>query len=318
LADSRDVQIMRRTHCPILCFAVEQTKNIEIPMADQLFGGPWTERKLSVVRRYLERYAQALKNQAFERIYIDAFAGSGGRTDKRRLALPLLDLPEFASVATGSTRIALEVEPPFHRYIFIERATRRASQLSALESEFPNRNITIVNADANDAIKDICTRTNWQATRGVAFLDPYGLQVSWDTLVAISRTSALDAWILFPTGMGLNRLLTKRGIIRKEWQSTLDRFLGTHEWRSAFYRIEQTPDLFDDSRQQRMKTAGTEKFEIFILGRLRTIFPVVLDKSVGLTNSKGQTMYLLCFVSANPLPSVRALATRLAGWAAKA
>jgi three-Cys-motif partner protein len=39
------------------------------------FGGAWTERKLSVVRRYLEIYAQALKNQPFQRIYVDAFAG---------------------------------------------------------------------------------------------------------------------------------------------------------------------------------------------------------------------------------------------------
>src|SRR5262249_60997165 len=112
-------------------------------MTAHLCGGPWTERKLSVVRRYLERYAQALKNQAFERIYIDAFAGSGGRTDKRRLALPLLDLPEFASVAMGSTRMALEGEPPFHRYIFIERAAPHPSQFSPLKSEFPKPHITI-------------------------------------------------------------------------------------------------------------------------------------------------------------------------------
>jgi three-Cys-motif partner protein len=286
-------------------------------MPAHLFGGPWTERKLSVVRRYLETYAQALKNQAFERVYIDAFAGTGDRTDNRRASLPLLDLPEFDAVAKGSTRIALEVEPPFHRYIFIERAAKRASELSILKSEFANRSIKIVNADANDAIKDICSRTDWRRTRGVAFLDPYGLQVSWETLVAISITQALDAWILFPTGMGLNRLLTKRGDIPSEWQETLDRFLGTAEWRSAFYQLEQTPDLFDDDRRQSVKNADAEKFEMFILGRLRTIFPVVLNKSVALTNTKGQTMYLLCFVSANPSPRVKALATRLAGWAAE-
>jgi three-Cys-motif partner protein len=287
-------------------------------MPAQSFGGPWTERKLSVVRRYLETYAQALKNQPFERLYIDAFAGSGDRTDKRRESLPLLDLPDFEAVAKGSTRLALEVQPPFHRYIFIERAASRASKLSMLKSEFANRNITIVNADANDAIKDICSRSNWQTTRGVAFLDPYGLQVSWETLVAISRTQALDAWVLFPTGMGLNRLLTRSGDIPSEWEDTLDRFLGTGEWRSAFYRVEQTPDLFDDDRSQSVKNANAEKFEQFILGRLRAIFTVVLNKSVALTNTKGQTMYLLCFVSANPSPKVRALATRLAGWAAKA
>ena len=108
-----------------------------VVMSVHSFGGAWTERKLSVVRRYLEMYAQALKNQAFQRVYIDAFAGTGDRTDKRREAVPLLDLPEFEAVAKGSARLALEVEPPFHRYVFIERASHRASELTALKSEFP-------------------------------------------------------------------------------------------------------------------------------------------------------------------------------------
>lgn len=93
------------------------------------FGGAWTERKLSVVRTYLEAYARALKNQPFQRIYIDAFAGTGDRTDRRRDALPLLDLPEFDAVAKGSARLALEVTPAFHRYVLVEQATHRASSL---------------------------------------------------------------------------------------------------------------------------------------------------------------------------------------------
>src|SRR3972149_4527476 len=111
------------------------------------FGGAWTERKLSVVRRYLEMYAQALKNQSFQRVYIDAFAGTGDRTDKRGATLPLLDLPELDAVAKGSARLALEVEPPFHRYILIERATRRASELSALIAAYPSRKVEVINAD---------------------------------------------------------------------------------------------------------------------------------------------------------------------------
>lgn len=79
-------------------------------MSSHTFGGAWTERKLSVVRRYLGRYTQALKNQVFKRIYIDAFAGTGDRSDKLRKSLPLLELPEFNAVAKGSARIALEIE----------------------------------------------------------------------------------------------------------------------------------------------------------------------------------------------------------------
>jgi three-Cys-motif partner protein len=282
------------------------------------FGGAWTERKLSVVRRYLERYAQALKNQAFQRIYIDAFAGTGDRTEKRRETSPLLDLPEFDAVMKGSARLALEVEPPFHRYILIERVTRRASELVALRDEFPNRNIDVINADANDAIADLCKATNWRSSRGVVFLDPYGLQVTWDTLVGIARTGALDVWVLFPSGMGLNRLLTKSGDIPQEWQDTLDRSLGTEEWREAFYRNVEEADLFSGSRTMIVKDADPKKLEKFYLDRLRAIFPTVMKNPIRLTNSKDQTMYLLCFASANPSPKVKSLATRLAGWAAKA
>jgi hypothetical protein len=86
----------------------------------------------------------------------------------------------------------------------------------------------------------------------------------------------------------------------------------------VFYRIEEEPDLFEKHRRQTVKEADADTFEWFILERLRTIFPVVLDKGVALTNTKGQTMYLLCFVSANPSPKVKPLATRIADWASKA
>src|SRR5581483_8083164 len=161
----------------------------------------------------------------------------------------------------GSARLALEVEPPFHRYVFIERATRRASELTALNAEFPGRNIEIINKDANEAIAALCKATNWRSTRGVVFLDPYGLQVTWDTLVAISRTGALDVWILFPSGMGLNRLLTKSGDIPQEWQETLDRSLGTKEWRTVFYRSEENVDLFEGARSKTVKDADPKKLE---------------------------------------------------------
>jgi len=281
------------------------------------FGGAWTERKLSVVRRYLEIYARALKNQTFQRIYVDAFAGTGDRVQKMRAATPFLDLPEFDAVAKGSARIALEVKPPFHRYVLIERATRRASQLASLKSEYANRNIEIRNADANDAIKELCKAIDWRTARGVVFLDPYGLQVTWDTLIAIARTGALDVWILFPSGMGLNRLLTKSGKIRQEWQNTLDRSLGTADWREAFYRNEAEADLFGGTRSRVVKDADPSKLEKFYLNRLRTIFPIVSSACVRLTNSKDQTMYLLCFASASRSPKVKELAGRLAGWATK-
>jgi three-Cys-motif partner protein len=43
----------------------------------QKFGGNWTVEKLNILSDYLDFYLNALKNQKFGKIYIDAFAGSG-------------------------------------------------------------------------------------------------------------------------------------------------------------------------------------------------------------------------------------------------
>jgi three-Cys-motif partner protein len=226
------------------------------------FGGAWTERKLSVVRGYLDAYAQALKSQSFKRL-----SGTGDRAEKRREGLPLPDLPELEAITKGSARLALEVDPSFDTYVLIERAARRPGELSALAKAQPDRNVMVLNEDANQAIVDLCRATNWRQTRGAVFLDSYGLQVAWETLVAISDTQALDVWILFPTGMGLNRLLTKDGNIPAEWQDTLDRFIGRREWRDAFYKVEEATDLFGDVDRRMIKTANAERFEAFLINR---------------------------------------------------
>jgi hypothetical protein len=70
-----------------------------------------------------------------------------------------------STIVKGSARLALEVEPPFNRYVLIERATRRASEPTALKSEFPARKIEIINDAANDAIVALCKETNWRCTR---------------------------------------------------------------------------------------------------------------------------------------------------------
>lgn len=40
----------------------------------QRFGGDWTIEKLDILSSYLDFYITALKNQPFNKIYIDAFA----------------------------------------------------------------------------------------------------------------------------------------------------------------------------------------------------------------------------------------------------
>jgi three-Cys-motif partner protein len=261
------------------------------------FGGSWTVEKLDALRAYLNGYAQALKRQSFRRLYIDAFAGTGDRSAKRQATATLMDMPDLDEMTKGSARIALEIDPPFAQYIYIEKRRRRSSALEHLRTEFPDRAIEILNEDANTAVQRLCGETNWRTNRAVLFLDPYGMQVSWETLVAIAGTKAIDVWMLYP---GLNRLLKKDGEIRADWQQTLDRSLGCRDWCDAFYREEETSDLFREATTTLVKDASTAKFEAFLIERWKTIFAGVAPETLPLRNSRGQVMYLLSFACGNP------------------
>jgi three-Cys-motif partner protein len=69
------------------------------------------------------------------------------------------------------------------------------------------------------------------------------MQVDWTTVEAIARTKAIDLWVLFPLGIGVNRLLTKSGDVPETWRRRLNLLLGTEEWYEEFYRFESTPTL---------------------------------------------------------------------------
>src|SRR5262249_35655351 len=106
------------------------------------FGGDWTSEKLERLRKYLVPYATIMRRQPFQFAYIDAFAGTGYNTLKQEGKQNELLLPELADNDTqkfldGSARIALQVKPRFHKYIFIEKSKKRFKQLEKLKEEFP-------------------------------------------------------------------------------------------------------------------------------------------------------------------------------------
>ena len=153
--------------------------------------------KLSILRGYLNAYTIALKNQPFRKAYIDAFAGSGYRAPRKTssghedqaLLLPEMASGEAESLRSGSARIALETDPPFDRYIFVERSRQRCESLETLKVDFPELagDIRIEQGEANEAIQGLC-RKDWSSHRAVLFLDPYGLQVEWKTIEAVAET----------------------------------------------------------------------------------------------------------------------------------
>ena len=271
------------------------------------FGGQWTTRKLEVLAKYLQSYTTALKNTPFHKLYIDAFAGTGYRDARRdneedspqNTLFPDLAEPEPQSFLDGSARLALQTEPRFDQYIFIERSPDRCAHLESLKSEFPGlaKKVEIHQGDANAKIQDLCAK-DWQTNRAVLFLDPYGMQVEWKTIEATARTKAIDLWLLFPLGIGVNRLLTKSGDIPKSWRHRLDLLLGTENWYDEFYTVETTPTLFGDDRERVVK-ATMETIGRYFTNRLKEIFTGVAEEPGVLRNSANNPLYLLCFAVGN-------------------
>lgn len=109
--------------------------------SSQKFGGDWTEQKLECVRKYLRAYTTIMNKYSFHFAYIDAFAGTGYRELKHsegtdEVMFPELVSPEVMNFRHGSARNALEVQPLFRKYIFIEKDMNRYAELEALKKEF--------------------------------------------------------------------------------------------------------------------------------------------------------------------------------------
>jgi three-Cys-motif partner protein len=282
------------------------------------FGGLWTDLKLQAVERYFSPYAQVMKRQQFKKIFVDAFAGTGERqqaagksdviTDGGLFGFELPSPPEVAK--KGSVDIALQIKPPFDTYIFIEKRKRHAKLLKEYCAKFPDRDIRIVCMDANEALTTLCEQMSWKRYRAAVFLDPYGMQVDWQTLYTISQTRAMDVAILFPTGP-INRVLTRSGDIPRSWQDRLDRCLGCSDWRDQFYYVQEQAGMFG-SVHTLNKGASADQILKFAIARLKTIFPWVSDKALTLTNSKNTVQYHLLFACANPSPAAGKIFLRVA------
>jgi three-Cys-motif partner protein len=207
-----------------------------------MFGGNWTQQKLEILRKYLRAYRKIFdKNERaryFRVAYIDAFAGTGvvPRPEIEGTFAELI--PSLAEAEEefrkGSVRRALEVDPPFHHYVFVKRDRGKCEELSILRNEFPNRNIDVVNDDANVALLKWCLEMDPKRQRAVIFLDPFGAAVEWNLIEAIAKTKAADLWILFPFG-AVNRMLTRGKKPSPSWSDKLTRVFGTTKWEDKFY-----------------------------------------------------------------------------------
>ncbi len=279
----------------------------------QSFGGNWTSEKLERLQKYLRAYTKIFKRnpraQFYTITYVDAFAGTGKCYLRRRgcgSEMLFSELTEKESQETqdfinGSARIALETEPSFDHYLFIEREREFANELESLRQDYPDKasSINIQVADANQYLDQWCRDTDWRCNRAVVFLDPYGMEVKWGLIETIAATKAIDLWILFPLGVAVNRLLPRSALPSESWARAVTRIFGTDEWQSKFY-TKSGQLSFLGEKEEYTRQADLETVGQFFVARLQKVFAGVAPNPLPLYNSRNLPLYLLCFAAANP------------------
>ena len=279
------------------------------------FGGAWTEEKLEILEGYLRAYTTALKNQNFHLTYVDAFAGTGyvapdsGNESQGEPAWgDALDGPA-REVLTGSTRRAIAVtDKPFDSFTFVEQNPDYARELRLMKAEYPDREITIEQADANAFLRMWCQQQNrtfgvpWRKHRAVIFLDPFATQVEWQTVEAIAETQSADLWILFPVS-ALARILPRNRQPNEAYASRLDRVYGGPEWRSLYQtRASRTgqPSLFPEEDQHSLIRDDHKAIADLYLQKMRAAFAQVAPQPKWFYNSKHTPLFAFMFAAANP------------------
>lgn len=287
------------------------------------FGSQWTSEKLQILRAYLNAYLLALKNQPFRKIYVDGFAGSGyiqqpiSKIDiSSESQLSFFDDfkdENYERLIEGSAKVVLGIDPGFDEYVFIEKKASNVDKLEELIHSYPEKRnlIRIVPGDCNEQVIKLCDRlSKSKSLRCVMFLDPYAMQIKWQTLENIAKTGVVDLWLLTPL-MAINRLLQTRNEIPLDHLNILNDFFGTEDWKDKFYTPSSQSSLFSGDERQ-VKLADFNTIEKYYLDRLRIIFPWVAQNTYRMTNSKNSLLFSFCFVASNKSEKAGNLAKKLA------
>lgn len=270
------------------------------------FGGPWTQIKLDMLKRYLVAFNTALQNRPteqnrFRRIYIDAFAGTGECEIKS-------DGTTVETIA-GSAKIATDTVPRFDELHLIDLDPAHAAELRRLASG--KAEVVVHQADANCALLDIVQGVNWKSSRGVLFLDPYGMTVPWSTLELVASTRALDVWYLFPLSAIYRQAAHDFVKIDDAKLAALDSVLGTPSWREAFYETDAQASLLG-SEPRLVRKANPGEIATFVHQRLTDVFQGWVSSPLMLNTARGAPLFALFCCISNPSERAVKLSQRIA------
>ncbi len=262
--------------------------------------GPWAKEKLDALQRYLDFYTKVFKNnKRFRTIYFDGFAGGGQAIVRKQNRKNTVDYDLFdenseaeeVEFIDGSPKIALALPNPFDTYVFVDKDPNRVAQLEQLSEQYlDDRKVIVRSNDCESEIEWLLQQNIKIGThRGVAFLDPFGAHLPWNSVSSLGKTKLFEVIINLPLDMAINRLLKRNNEIPKKWLEQLNSVFGEFDWHAEVYK--QEPNLFEKTAIEKRSDAVDRLLQLY-LTMLRSEFDCVATPKL-IRNSKGHALYYI-------------------------
>lgn len=202
-------------------------------------SGYWAKEKLWFWNRYIEITTTAMVGHPAWPAgvaYVDLFSGPG-----------VCEVTATRERFPGSPVIAASAPKPFVKILLCELdndcASACESRLSALLQ--PDC-FQVFRGDCNERVCDIVRAIPDHALT-LAFLDPTGLHLWFETVAQLSSHGAVDLLILFPDAIDIIR--NERHLYFADTESNLDRVLGlSADWRDRVRLLNST----DSTKRRRL------------------------------------------------------------------
>jgi three-Cys-motif partner protein len=243
--------------------------------------GYWSEIKLDIVRDYAGAYSKILNSKKLPHVYIDAFSGAGEHISK--------NTGEFVP---GSPTNALNIQPPFREYHFIDLNAAKVSHLRKLVGARPG--VYIYEANCNDVlIEQIFPALKYESyRRALCLLDPYGLDLKWEVIFQAGQLGTIDMFLNFPVmGMNRNMLWKRPERVPLERLSKLNTFWGDGSWEQAAYSTSGNLFGVPEKEPNEVVAAAFQQRLKKVAGFKRVPDPLPMR------NTKGAVIYYLFFAS---------------------
>jgi len=178
--------------------------------------GKHSSDKHYFLMRYIDIFTTAMTGKWKGLHYIDLFAGAG-----------IEKLRGSEELYWGSPMIAAKAPKPFDRLHLCELNLQKYQALKKRVGD-TRPNSQILNGDANNEVYNIAKEIP-QGTLSLAFLDPYGLELDFETLQVLAAKQA-DLIIFFPDRLDILR--NWKHYYYSDPNSKLDHHLGLDsDWR---------------------------------------------------------------------------------------